>query len=295
MAIDVTEATFQAEVLDRSRQVPVVVDFWAEWCGPCRQLSPALEAAEAKRDGTVVLAKIETDANQGLAGQFGIQGIPAVKAFRDGAVVDEFTGAVPPAQVEAFFDGLVPSKADELLAKGDELSLREAAELEPRRADIAVALAQARLGRGAWDEALEAVEPFAETDFVAAGIAARVRLSKAGVAGEAWEALGRGNREAALDALLAELGGGDSNANGVGAAETGEAATATGDPTAIGDATAAKGDAPTAADDPSAGRALDPAERRDLIRRAIVGILNQGDPADPTAREYRRRLATALG
>jgi putative thioredoxin len=259
MAIDVTEATFETEVVERSRQVPVVVDFWADWCGPCKQLSPALEAAEAKRGGDVVLAKIDVDSNQGLAARFGIQGIPAVKAFRDGDVADEFVGALPPAQVEAFFDGLAPSRADELLAKGDELSLREAAEIEPRRADIAVALAKARLERGAQDEALEAVEPFIEGDFVAAGIAARIRLAKAGLATDAWAALDRGDRTAALDALLAEVG------------------------------------KDAAADANGAGPALDPAERRDFIRRAIVGILNEGDQADPTTREYRRKLAAALG
>jgi putative thioredoxin len=246
MAIDVTEATFEAEVVERSRQVPVVVDFWADWCGPCKQLSPALEAAEAERDGAVVLAKIDVDSNQALGARFGVQGIPAVKAFRDGAVVDEFTGALPPARVEAFFEGLVPSKADELLVKGDELSLREAAELEPRRADIAVALGRARLGRGAEDEALEAVEPFVDADFVAAGIAARVRLAKAGVGADAWPALDRGERTAALGALLDELGNADDDI-------------------------------------------------KDLLRRAIVGILNEGDQADPAAREYRRKLATALG
>jgi putative thioredoxin len=116
-------------------------------------------------------------------------------------VVDEFVGAVPKAKVEALFDALVPSRADKLLAAGDELSLREAAELEPRRADIAVALARKRLERGAEDDALEAVKGH-EGDFAAAGIVARVGLARAGLAIAAFEALDRGDRAVALDALF---------------------------------------------------------------------------------------------
>jgi putative thioredoxin len=173
---DVSEQEFQAKVIERSKQVPVVVDFWAEWCGPCRTLGPAIEDAVRKRNGEIELAKVDTDANQGIAREFGIQSIPAVKAFKDGKVVAEFVGAVPPAQIEAFLNEIVPSQADRLAEAGDEESLRKALELDPRHAQAAIGLGRILLGRGEADTALETLKPFPH-DFVADGLLARAELS----------------------------------------------------------------------------------------------------------------------
>jgi putative thioredoxin len=114
--MDVTEQTFEQEVVERSRTVPVVVDFWAEWCGPCKTLAPALEAAVAERDGQVVLAKVDVDSNPALAARFDIRGIPAVMAFRNGRVVKEFVGVQSPQSIALFLDAIGgPSPAEELL------------------------------------------------------------------------------------------------------------------------------------------------------------------------------------
>ena len=148
--VDVTEATFEQDVVERSADVPVVVDFWADWCGPCKTLGPVLEREAEARDGKLVLAKVDVDANPQLANRFGIRGIPAVKAFRNGNVVDEFVGARSPQAVATFLDGLLaPSEAAELVAnelpevrdavesrdheRAFELLLDEVADADPER------------------------------------------------------------------------------------------------------------------------------------------------------------------
>ena len=121
--MDVTETTWQQQVVEASASQPVVVDFWADWCGPCKALAPVLEQAVAERAGQLVLAKVDVDANPGLAATYGIRSIPAVKAFRDGRVVAEFVGAQSPQSVAAFLDGLLgPNEGERLL---DELSASE--------------------------------------------------------------------------------------------------------------------------------------------------------------------------
>jgi putative thioredoxin len=161
MSIDVTDATFPTDVVERSKQVPVVVDLWAEWCGPCKTLGPILEKVIDETGGKVVLAKVDVDTNQQTAAAFQVQGIPAVYALKDGKVVDGFVGAQPEANVREFVAGLLPTEEEDavsaLLAAGDEASLRQVLALEPGHEQAVTSLAELLVKRGGEEDKAEAL------------------------------------------------------------------------------------------------------------------------------------------
>ena len=173
MFVDVTDDSFERDVLERSTEVPVVVDLWAEWCGPCKTLGPIIESVVDATDGRVVLAKVDVDANPRVSATFKVQSIPAVFALRDKRVVDSFIGAIPEQQVQAWVDRLAPppSEVDLLVEKGDEDSLRAALAIDPGHVDGVLALANLLVDRGDNDEALallQRIPESAETRHVAA-------------------------------------------------------------------------------------------------------------------------------
>jgi putative thioredoxin len=194
--IDVTDASFERDVLERSDQVPVVVDLWAEWCGPCRTLGPILERVVGDTDGGVELTKVDVDENPRVAATFQVQSIPAVFALRDRQVVDSFIGAQPEAAVREFVGRLAPaaSEADRLVESGDEASLRQALELEPDHPGAVVALAELLVGRGQTDDALALLGRIPETAEVRR-VAALARLGNGALKGDT-------NLEGRLDGLL---------------------------------------------------------------------------------------------
>ena len=164
-AIDVTDDTFERDVLERSVEVPVVVDLWAPWCGPCKTLGPILEKVIDATAGTVELAKVDIDENPRVGATFRVQSIPAVFALRDRKIVDHFIGALPESGVQQFVDRLVPAKseADVLVEQGDEESLRRALELDPDHETGVVALAELLVDRGDGEEALRLLARIPET------------------------------------------------------------------------------------------------------------------------------------
>jgi len=197
--MDVTDESFQADVLARSATVPVVVDLWAPWCGPCTTLGPMLERAVAATDGAVELAKVNVDENPRIAQSFAVQSIPAVFALREGQVVDQFIGALPEAQVAAFVQKLAPppSEADTLVAAGDEASLRRALELEPAHTVATEGLARLLIERGEPTEALVVLARIPETP------AGRTLAAEARLLGRGVEVAGADGTE--VEARLNEL------------------------------------------------------------------------------------------
>jgi len=207
VSIDVTDTSFQADVLDRSATTPVVVDLWAPWCGPCRTLGPILEKVVDETDGKIVLVKVNVDENPQVSQAFRVQGIPAVYAVADGKVVSGFVGAQPEAAVREFVDSLLPSEEDEkiaaLLAAGDEASLRQVLDQQPDHHDAIVALAELLADQpedGAGDEALALLGRIPETPETRR-VAALVRTGA-----PALDAGGNGEEiTAKLDALLDQV------------------------------------------------------------------------------------------
>jgi putative thioredoxin len=201
--MDVTDATFEADVVERSHQVPVVVDLWATWCGPCVTLGPTIEKVVAETGGKVELAKVDVDQNPAIANAFQVQSIPAVFALKDGKVVDQFIGAVPEATVAAFVNKLLPTEAESrlaaLLAAGDEPSLRAVLDLQSDHPGAVVALAELLATSGRGPEALELlprIPESADTRRVAA-------LARAGTDAVTDDV------DAKLDALLLTVKGDD--------------------------------------------------------------------------------------
>jgi putative thioredoxin len=198
--LEVTDATFERDVLERSDQVPVVVDLWAPWCGPCRTLGPIIEKVVDSTAGAVELVKVNVDENPRISATFQVQSIPAVYALRDRKVVDGFIGALPEPQVAEFVARLAPapSEADTLVAAGDEPSLRRALELEPDHPAGVVALAKLLVDKGEANEALELLARIPETA-EARQVAAEARLADRQVAVPA------DGIDGLLDALLARV------------------------------------------------------------------------------------------
>jgi len=267
LVTDVTTASFADDVIERSRSVPVVVDFWAGWCGPCRTLGPMLEAEVARRAGSVVLAKVDVDAEPTLAQQHRVQGIPRVIAYRDGVPVDEFTGVQPPDRLTAFFDGIAPSAADRAVAAARTLEpalavaeLELALEAAPGHRAAALALAEL-LVEDDPDRAAALALPH-RPDPAAERVLARLEVARGAV-----------DDLAALEARAAA--GDDEDAL-----------------IALGDALAAAG-----RHDDAAARLLAAVviagPRREDARSHLVRLLDlMDDPAAAT--EWRRRLARAL-
>jgi putative thioredoxin len=260
-AIEVTDQNFGTAVLDESQSRPVVVDFWAEWCQPCRMIGPVLERLANEYAGKFLLAKLDVDANPQASAAFGIQSIPAVKAFRDGRVVDEFIGAVPEQAIRQWLQGILPSEADALADRGAEAErerrteeaerlYRDALALQPNDRRAALGLGGVLAMKGDVEQArevLSALRPDPEAERLLAAIEVSEWASPNGESplGRAEEAAAEGRFQEALEVFLAAVQNGT-------------------------------------------------AEEKQRARDAMLKVFAVLGEEDPLTNEYRRRLATAL-
>lgn len=274
IAYDVESEDFSTRVLDRSHEKPIIVDFWAEWCGPCKVLGPALEAAVQATDGEVELAKVDVDRNQQLAGQFGIQGIPTVIAFKGGQPAARFTGALPDTQVRQWVEELRPTDSDRqvaaaerLLDAGDEDAaleiLNTVLAAEPTHQEAGLAVAALRINQGDADAALEVLAHLSATEEVAhLQAAARMTAAESIDAEAACAALAKNpdDVQARLHVAQAAAAGGDLEDALEGLLAVVQAK----------------------------------ADESEQARQAMIDIFDLRGPDDPLVKTYRTKLASAL-
>jgi putative thioredoxin len=220
--IEATDGNFLDAVVEESKRRPVVVDLWASWCGPCRTLGPILESVAAEHHGDFLLAKLDVDANPYTAGQFGVQSIPTVIAFKDGRPVDGFVGAIPEPMVRQFVGGLLPSEADReaeqaagVEAAGDvaaaERGYRDALEQDPTNRAARLGLARIAVDRGDQDEARQTLmpvlpDPEAEQLLARLEVASWASATEPGTLASAKRLAAQGRWREALDGMLGALG-----------------------------------------------------------------------------------------